>query len=159
MVDDSDSNVQVAVRLTSGPIVTPQSFPPEDIQNAGAVVIFRGLVRPWELLRPREPVASSETDSDPNQQRITGLEYQVYEPMTSRELVTLAQTHHSKHGVVAIDVDHSYGFVAAGECSFVLQVAAKHRAEAIRLMDEFIFEMKQNVPIWKVPVFANHCED
>ena len=66
----------------------------------------------------------------------------------------LAQAHHAKHGVSAIDVDHSYGFVAAGECSFVLQVAAQHREEAIRLMDEFIFEMKQHVPIWKVPVFA-----
>lgn len=107
--------------------------------------MFRGLVRPWE------PTASSERQSAPRQQPITGLEYQVYEPMTSRELMTLAQTHRAKHGVVAIDVEHSYGFVAAGECSFVLQVAGKHREEAIRLMDEFIFEMKQHVPIWKVP--------
>ena len=112
--------------------------------------MFRGLVRPWET------TASLETQLDPGQQLIDGLEYQVYEPMTSRELMTLAQDHRSKHGVLAIDVDHSYGFVAAGECSFVLQVAGKHRAEAIRLMDEFIFEMKQHVPIWKVPVLRDH---
>lgn len=154
-MDDFNKNGAVVVRLTSGPIVVPQSFPPEEIQSAGAVVMFRGLVRPWEPGRPREQITSAETESAPNQQRIIGLEYQVYEPMTSHELMTLAQAHRAKHGVVAIDVDHSYGFVSAGECSFVLQVAAKHRAEAIRLMDEFIFEMKQHVPIWKVPVFTN----
>jgi molybdopterin synthase catalytic subunit len=131
----------VQVRLTHGPIEEPQSFPPFSVDPAGAVLLFRGIVRPFE------------NDANEVERSITGLEYQIYEPMTSRELVRLAKSQQAKHGVVAIDVEHSHGLVSAGECSFVLQVASKHRGEAIRLMDEFIIEMKRHVPIWKVPAF------
>lgn len=134
------------VRLTNGPIVNPQTFPPEGIEVAGAVVMFRGVVRPNESARPNEKAA------DDDERPIAGLKYEVYEPMTSLELTRLAETQATKHGVIAVDVEHSVGLVAAGECSFVLQVAGKHRGEAIRLMDEFIVEMKRHVPIWKVPV-------
>lgn len=132
----------IQVRLTDGPIRSPHPFPPEGLQTAGAVLMFRGIVRPHEK-------HSEATDliEDP----IEGLRYQVYQPMTTRELARLASIQAREHGVLAVDVHHSEGFVAAGECSFILQVAGKHRGEAIRFMDEFIIEMKRHVPIWKIP--------
>jgi molybdopterin synthase catalytic subunit len=52
-------------------------------------------------------------------------------------------------------VEHSRGRVAAGECSFRLRVAASHRPEALRAVEEFIDRMKRDVPIWKTPVYAD----
>ncbi len=134
---------QVRVRLIDGPISELRS--PTWVADviaaasAGAVLTFAGHVR------------DSEVTEDNHTQPILGLEYEVYEPMTSQELTLLSRQHAIKHGVLAVDVQHSFGFVANGECSFVLQVASAHREEAIRFIDEFIREMKKHVPIWKVP--------
>lgn len=131
----------VSVRLTDGPIVAPAGFAASSraAATAGAVLTFQGCVRGSEVIH------------DAHAEPILGLEYQVYEPMTSREMQLLAHAHAVKHGVIAVDVEHSFGFVGNGECSFVLQVATAHRGEAIAFVDEFIDEMKRHVPIWKVP--------
>ena len=142
MVVERSNEALVQVRVTKGPIRSPHPFPPATIVNAGAVLMFRGIVRPNE--QRWDAIDSGETP-------IGGLEYQVYQPMTTRELLRLATTQLQQHDVLAVDVHHSDGFVAVGECSFILQVAGKHRGEAIRFMDEFIIEMKRHVPIWKVP--------
>jgi molybdopterin synthase catalytic subunit len=42
--------------------------------------------------------------------------------------------------------------VEGGQCSFRLQVASAHRAEALAAMTEFIDRLKRDVPIWKSPV-------
>ncbi|MFG0253576.1 MAG: molybdenum cofactor biosynthesis protein MoaE [Rhodopirellula sp. JB053] len=130
----------VRIRLTRGPIVSGDSMSLSASQrtNSGAVVTFRGCVR------------DSETDESETTRPILGLKYEIYEPMTSRELLCLAKEYATTHGVIAVEVEHSYDFVANGECSFVLQVAARHRREAIIFMDEFISAMKRHVPIWKV---------
>lgn len=151
MVEVPERNVKapdIQVRLTEGPIESPHLFPPADIPVAGAVLLFRGVVRPHEVTVDR---SSDDGELLSPEASIDGLEYQVYEPMTTRELVRLAEQQGRKHGVLAVDVEHSHGLVAGGECSFVLQVAGKHRGEAIALVDEFIIEMKRQVPIWKVP--------
>ncbi|TWT64850.1 molybdenum cofactor biosynthesis protein MoaE [Allorhodopirellula solitaria] len=131
----------IRVALTEGPIIAPANFAEAARQaaNAGAVITFLGCVRGSE--------ATSENTLEP----IDGLEYEIYEPMTSRELDRLAHSHAIKHGVIAVDVEHSFGFVGNGGCSFVLQVAAAHRKEAIAFVDDFIDAMKKHVPIWKVP--------
>jgi molybdopterin-guanine dinucleotide biosynthesis protein A len=60
--------------------------------------------------------------------------------------------------LVGIAVEHSRGRVQPGECSFRLQMAAKHRQEALAAMAEFIDRMKRDAPIWKnarlLPVVA-----
>jgi len=147
-MNHSSTEKHVRVRLTSGPIIAPAAFPPAELPaaTAGAVLRFDGCVRGSEM----DDVASSE-NSGPQSKPILGLEYQVYEPMTSRELQRLAERYAIKLDVLAVDVEHSHGFVANGECSFVLQVAARHRREGIVFVDEFIDAMKRHVPIWKVP--------
>lgn len=140
----------IRVRLTEGPIRSPAPFHPPSLHDAsvGAVLVFEGRVRGSETI---PAVANRDEDCSPETKPIIGLEYQVYEPMTTQELQRLTHRFASDLGVLAVDVEHSHGFVGNGECSFVLQVAAAHRSEAIRFVDEFIEAMKQHVPIWKIP--------
>ncbi|MEM9645043.1 MAG: molybdenum cofactor biosynthesis protein MoaE [Planctomycetota bacterium] len=130
------------IRLVDGPVGTSNRPSLKMSVPCGAVMTFHGMVRPSE-----------------EGEMIDGLEYQVYEPMTTRELRRLVNRQQAKHGVVAVSVEHSFGFVPNGHCSFVLQVASPHRAEAISFADEFISEMKKQVPIWKVPRLATPSED
>jgi molybdopterin synthase catalytic subunit len=127
-------NERVSISLVEGPLGPPTAKPPD---GAGAWIVFDGIVRPAEDARP-----------------LAALVYEAYEPMTTRELHRLAQTTLATHGLLAIDVEHSTGRVAAGETSFRLSIGSSHRAEAIRAADEFIAAMKKAVPIWKTPEFA-----
>jgi len=111
---------------------------PETRVDAGAVVQFEGVVRPTEDGRP-----------------LMALEYEAYRPMADNMLGDLARWILDEHGLTAISVEHSTGTVRVGERSFRLVVAAPHRAPALSAMASFIDRMKQNVPIWKRPVFAN----
>ncbi|MCM2373182.1 molybdopterin synthase catalytic subunit [Aporhodopirellula aestuarii] len=139
-MENASREANVRVRLTSGPIASATPFVLSDSETAlaGAVVTFQGRVRNREV---------DENEMKP----ILGLEYEVYEPMTSQELHRLADQYARKHDVIAVDVEHSFGFVGNGECSFLLQVATSHRRSAITFVDEFIDAMKSHVPIWKVP--------
>lgn|GEM_PF-911145 len=113
--------------------------------RAGAVVRFEGVVR--EL----EPSATGTSD----ERTLIALDYETYDPMAQRELESLARSVASEHGLLSIVVLHSRGRVAVGETSFLLTVTAPHRAEALRALGEFIDRLKQDVPIWKRPVWAS----
>lgn len=98
----------------------------------GALVCFEGVARPQEDGRS-----------------ISALDYEAYEPMASRMLRQIADQMVSRHGLLGLCVEHSTGRVAAGERSFRLRIASRHRKEALAAMDEFIDRMKKDVPIWK----------
>lgn len=126
-------NGPIQIALSDGPLGLPNPFAPS---GAGAVLVFEGVVRPTE------------------QGRLLGaLEYEAYEPMTTRELRRLAEETRAEHGLVAIRVEHSVGRVAVGRVSFRLSLASAHRAEAIAAADRFILQMKQTVPLWKLPAY------
>lgn len=105
--------------------------------DVGAVVRFEGIVRRVESGRD-----------------LLALEYQTYDPMALRELERLAGIVRETHGLKSLMVLHSRGRVGVSECSFVLVVRAEHRAGALRAVGEFIDRMKQDVPIWKRPIWA-----
>jgi molybdopterin synthase catalytic subunit len=109
---------------------------PLHVTEAGAVICFEGVVRGREDGRLLE-----------------ALLYETYDPMTLRELKSLALDVGAKHDLLGIHVQHSRGSVPAGQVSFRLQIASKHRAEAIASMDEFINRLKREVPLWKLPVW------
>jgi len=116
-------------------------LPPADLWNpagAGAVVTFEGVVRPTE-----------------EGHALQGIEYEVYEPMTSRQMRRLADDVFTRFGLVALHVEHSVGYVAVGASSFRLRTAAPHRKEALAAQDTYIDRMKRDVPIWKHPVWDN----
>jgi molybdopterin synthase catalytic subunit len=121
--------MSVRVEIVEGPLVSIVS---PRFENAGAVVMFEGVVRGLE-----------------NGSAIEALFYEAYRPMADRQLERLAQDLCRQHAVLAIDVMHSVGRVAVGEISFRLIVASAHRKAALAAMDEFIDRMKQDVPIWK----------
>jgi molybdopterin synthase catalytic subunit len=125
--------MDLEITIYPGPLPPPTPWHRAD---AGALLTFEGVVRPLEEDRP-----------------LGALEYQVYEPMTTRELRKLAREMIDKHHLLAMRVEHSHGLVPAGRCSFRLQVASAHRGEGIAAMDQFILRMKNEVPIWKVPVW------
>ncbi len=103
----------------------------------GATLVFEGMVRDEEGGRP-----------------IRALNYEVYDPMASRMLTELAQQTLVRHELLALTVEHSQGEVAVGRRSFRLTVHAKHRKESLAAATEFIDRMKQDVPIWKTPLYG-----
>lgn len=123
----------ISVRIVDGPL--PQRAPVASGES-GAVVCFEGVVRRMEDGRP-----------------LRALAYEAYEPMASRLLTELATTIATRHALHRACVEHSRGEVGVGECSFRLIVHAGHRKPAIAAMDEFIDQMKKDVPIWKTPVW------
>lgn len=121
--------MSVRVTMTSGPLGPAK---PIVAVGAGAVVVFEGVVRAQE-----------------GDQEIEALLYEAYEPMAQKMLEAIGQELLASRGLLSLDVEHSRGRVAVGECSFRLAIAARHRKEALAATDEFIDRMKRDVPIWK----------
>lgn len=109
----------------------------------GAALRFEGIVRRGE---PSEAHGGDERE-------LLALDYQTYDPMAERELGTLAREVARVHCLSSLVALHSRGRVAVGEVPFVLIVESPHRAEAIAAMSAFIDRLKQDVPIWKKPVW------
>lgn len=125
----------IKVQILSGPL--PPLSTPWSYSGNGAILQFDGVVRPTEEDRT-----------------IDALDYEAYEPMAITQLHRLAKSVMTTHKLLGVYVEHSKGRVNAGEVSFRLRVASRHRKEALAAMDEFIDRMKQDVPIWKSPVYA-----
>ena len=136
-------NAQVTVSLRSSPLSPPSQQPSQRSSlGGGARLVFEGVVRGQEAGR-----------------ELRALAYQAYEPMTTRELRRLAEEVATAHGVLGVHVEHSVGTVPVGGVSFRLVILGKHRAEAIAACDAFIARMKQHVPLWKLPVWADADAD
>lgn len=124
----------IHISIITGPL-PPSDAPP--VAGAGALLCFEGIVRP--------------TEAD---HRIDALDYEVYEPMATRQLHRLAKQTLQQFQLLAIHVEHSRGRVNAGQCSFRLRVWSRHRAEGLQATAHFVDQMKQDVPIWKRPVHS-----
>jgi len=127
--------MELEVELVEGALAWEREALPSQ-GTVGAHAVFEGLVRGTE-----------------NGRILTALDYEAYEPMTTRGLEKLA--HELGDGkILSAKIEHSIGRVPVGECSFRLTVCAAHRKEALAFMDAFIDRMKLEVPIWKNPVWA-----
>ncbi|MEM6331796.1 MAG: molybdenum cofactor biosynthesis protein MoaE [Planctomycetota bacterium] len=124
-----------SVQLIDGPLPPAPACADRD-GACGASLCFEGIVRPTEDGRS-----------------LRALDYEAYEPMTTRQLKALCEQLIAEHGVRAIRVEHSVGRVAVGEVSFRLAVDSAHRKEGIAALDAFIDRMKAEVALWKRPVF------
>lgn len=122
--------MSVQVRLTDGPLSEMADKP--TTQGAGARIVFDGIVRPME-----------------DGAEINGLDYEAYRPMAEQQLTVIGNDLVEMHGLLLMDIEHSYGFVSNFECSFRLVIDSKHRKEGLKAMDEFIDRLKVDVPIWK----------
>lgn len=129
--------MQPSINLIDGPLPAYAPADPPEQSGAGALIVFEGIVR------------RREGDRD-----IIALDYQAYDPMATRMLHHMADRLIRDFDLLAVDVWHSRGRVAVGECSFRLVIRSRHRKEGLRAMDYFIDQMKQDVPIWKSPVYG-----
>jgi len=100
--------------------------------GVGAVLVFEGIVRGLEA-----------------GELIAGLEYEVYEPMATRQMEMIARGLVEELGLVSVRVWHSRGRVGGGECSLRVVVRSAHRKEGLVAMERFIDALKRDVPIWK----------
>lgn len=130
--------MSVAVHITTGPLPTkpvPWVCEADPTVGMGAIICFEGIARPTENGRP-----------------IVALDYEAYEPMASKMLHRIGEQLIAQHGLIGLCVEHSVGRVAVGECSFRLRIASVHRKEALAAMDQFIDQLKRDVPLWKKAV-------
>lgn len=121
--------MNVDVTIHDGPL---PAVAPWRIDGAGAVICFEGVVRPTEANQP-----------------ITGIRYETYDPMAEKELKRLANESLNRFDILAVNVEHSRGFVPNYSGSFRLRIASAHRKAGLAAMDWYIDQMKQAVPIWK----------
>ncbi len=128
--------MSLSVSIIDGPIEA--AHPVADSFGGGAVLCFEGIVRPSEAGRA-----------------IRGIDYQTYDPMAGQELARLGRQTIERFGLLALEAQHSRGFVPNHARSFRLRLAAAHRKEALAAMDWFIDQMKKDVPIWKHPAYAD----
>ncbi|MBX3731572.1 MAG: molybdenum cofactor biosynthesis protein MoaE [Verrucomicrobiae bacterium] len=120
------------VTLTPDPIPV---LPRAASDRWGAVVRFSGVVRATEAGAP-----------------IRGLAYEAFEAMAIHQFHRLLDELEARWpGVGSVQLVHRLGFVAAGEPSLWIEVAAPHRGEAFAACQWLIDSMKQVVPIWKRP--------
>lgn len=127
---------RVSVAIVEGPVslaaLREPSREADDREGVGSRVRFEGIVRGLE-----------------NGERLAAIDYEVYEPMASRMLHSLAAEEAQRKGVRSIAVLHSRGRVCVGEVSFACEVRSAHRAEGLAALGAFIDRMKRDVPIWK----------
>lgn len=122
--------MSVQVRLTDGALGKVREV--EAVRGSGARIIFDGIVRPME-----------------DGVEIAGLDYEAYRPMAEQQLERIGNELIEKHGLLSMDIEHSFGFVPNYACSFRLIIDSKHRKEGLQAMDEFIDLLKEDVPLWK----------
>ena len=123
------------IRLTREPLSAGHlNFSP----NEGAVVDFFGVVRAIE-----------------NDRMIDGIEYEAFEAMAERQLVLIAEEARDRYQLASVIIHHRIGYVRAGEASLFVRVTTRHRRSAFEGSCEIIERLKQTVPIWKHPVYAN----
>jgi len=121
--------------------ITKQPLDPRVLhfsRTEGAVVDFFGVVRSIE-----------------NERMINAIEYEAFEAMAERQLALIADEAKDRYGLVSVIIHHRIGLVPVGEASLFVRVTARHRHAAFEGSSQIIERLKQAVPIWKHPVYAN----
>jgi molybdopterin synthase catalytic subunit len=121
--------------------ITKQPLDPRVLhfsRTEGAVVDFFGVVRSIE-----------------NERMIDAIEYEAFEAMAERQLTLIADEAKDRYGLVSVVIHHRIGLIPVGEASLFVRVTARHRRAAFEGSSQIIERLKQAVPIWKHPVYAN----
>jgi molybdopterin synthase catalytic subunit len=127
------ANFDCEILLTEAPLeVAPQNHD----GDAGATVEF------WGVVRGRE-----------DGREIEGIDYEARREMAEHQLRQIAELAAGKFGLQLVLIHHRIGFIAVGEPSLFVRVAAPHRQEAFRATQWIVNELKKKVPIWKRPRF------
>ena len=110
-----------------------------DVQNAGAVVTFTGVVR---------------DDSG----CLDHMFIEHYPGMTEAALQKFALQAMEKFGLEDALVIHRYGVLTPGEAIMMVATAARHRKDAFAGADYLMDYLKSRAPFWKKEVSKDHTE-
>ncbi|MBC1260436.1 molybdenum cofactor biosynthesis protein MoaE [Synechococcus sp. BSF8S] len=80
---------------------------------------------------------------------LEALELEHYPGMTEAQIERIAATITSRHGLLAVRVDHRVGRVLPGEAIVLVAVAADRRGPAQRGGQELLEALKHEAPFWK----------
>ena len=119
------------ISLTTEPIPQGEGDP-----TRGAIVTFLGVVRGLEDGR-----------------EISGIEYSSYPEMAEATLEDIAGEAVREFGEHSGQVIHRTGFVPAGEAAISIEVMHHGSAGGFDLCRWYLRRIKEEVPIWKHPVF------
>jgi molybdopterin synthase catalytic subunit len=100
--------------------------------GAGALIEFQGIVRGLE-----------------RGATIGGLLYEIYQPMAERMIRRIVEELNIEQPCQAFHVVHRHGLVPVGEAAIYVRIEARHRLEAIKMLELFMDRLKAEVPIWK----------
>jgi molybdopterin synthase catalytic subunit len=121
--------MRLTIRFTDRPIDGLESAPRD---GAGAILEFRGVVRDVE-----------------QGERIGGLLYEIYEAMAERAVRRIVNELDAEYACLTFVVVHRHGLVPVGEAAIYVRIEARHRGEAIKMLERFMNRLKNEVPIWK----------
>jgi len=124
--------MDLTIRFTNRTICGSDAAPSD---GAGAVVEFRGIVRGVERVT-----------------KIAGLIYEIYEPMADRMVKRIIEELDAEYPCLAFLVVHRHGLVPVGETAIYVRIEARHRSEAIKMLEQFMNRLKTEVPIWKADI-------
>ena len=110
-----------------------------DVQNAGAVVTFTGVVR---------------DDSG----CLDHMFIEHYPGMTEAALQKFALQAMEKFGLEDALVIHRYGVLTPGEAIMMVATAARHRKDAFAGADYLMDYLKSRAPFWKKEVSKDYTE-
>ncbi len=125
------ANSVCEVLLTQTRLAAPTG---ETDPSAGGIVDFWGVVRELE-----------------NGREIEGIDYEAHGAMAEHQLAIIVEQAAARFELRRVIIRHRVGFVAVGEASLFLQVAAAHRTAAFEASKWIVDELKARVPIWKHP--------
>ncbi|MFQ5899430.1 MAG: molybdenum cofactor biosynthesis protein MoaE [Candidatus Methylomirabilia bacterium] len=128
-----------AYRVTTEPLSEAELTEAVASSEAGAVVVFSGVVR-------------NETGA----RRVKFLEYEAHAPMAEAQMREIGEALHARWpGVRRVAMAHRVGRLEIGEASVIIAVSSAHRREAFEACHFAIDRLKQTVPIWKKEYFED----
>ena len=126
------------IALTREPLSIDAMYQAMLRKEAGAVVVFSGIVR--EITGDKTTLF---------------LEYEAYESMALKKLAELVEDSESKFPGVKVAIWHRLGHLELSESSVLIGVSSPHREAAFQAGKYAIDELKQRVPIWKKEFYQN----
>ncbi len=110
-------------------------------RTAGAVVVFRGVVRDHDSGRG-----------------VTRLEYEAH-PSAQEVLAEVAAAVAADPQVHSVAVSHRIGVLDVGDVALVAAVSSAHRAAAFAACARLVDEVKERLPVWKRQLFTDGSEE
>lgn len=133
--------------VTTAPLDEAAARAAVDAPDAGAVVLFSGVVRDHDDGRG---VARLSYTAHPSAQATLR---SVVEATVGEVLAAAGTAGRAPERPLRVWIAHRVGELAVGDAAFVCAVSAAHRGEAFRLCSELVDRVKAEVPIWKEQFF------